>query len=486
LGRSPKLGDTDDKFCGAHRLYLPSGEFLPYSETPMAAVLRTGIPARDQEVIIEQPGGVTVTVLVNISPVFDNDGVQVGAVNCFQDLTVQKAAELERRQLREELRQAQKLKAMGEIMGGVAHDFNNLLTPIIGSLDLLTLRAALNAREVRLVDGALQAAERARLLVQRLLAFARRQPLQTCAIDTAAMITGMADLIASSTGPQIELVLDLGEDLPPVLVDAQQLEMAVLNLIVNARDATPHGGTLTVSAVSANIESGHPSKLIPGQYISICVADTGTGMDAATMAKAIDPFFSTKGIGQGTGLGLSMVDGLLSQLGGALVLDSVVGQGTRANIYLPLSTNAVIPSEAKLALDPNIKAAGRLLLIDDELLVRSATADMLADLGYDVIEAASAEEALDLLEREPHVDGIVTDHLMPGMTGVDLARLVRRKRPGTPVLIISGYAEPEGMDPDLPLLVKPFRQADLAVRLAKLLGSAGKYPQRATHYGERP
>jgi PAS domain S-box-containing protein len=483
-GRMPKLGDTDEKFCGSHRLFWPDGRFLPHSETPMAMVLRTGSPATDQEVVIERPGGEKITVLVNISPLFDDRGVQVGAVNCFQDLTVQKASEQERLELREELRQAQKLKAMGQIMGGVAHDFNNLLTPIIGSLDLLTRRAALDAREARLVDGAMQSAERAKVLVQRLLAFARRQPLQARAIDISALVTGMVDLITSSVGPQIRVMVELDADLPPARADSHQVEMAILNLSVNARDAMPEGGTLTVSVTTETISAGHSSKLAPGEYIRLCVNDTGAGMDAATMAQSTEPFFSTKGVGKGTGLGLSMVDGLVSQLGGALVLSSVMGEGTRAEIFLPLSSEAAIYAEPKIPADASAKAIGRVLLVDDELLVRSCTVDMLIDLGYEVVEATSAEEALVLLDRGLHVDGVVTDHLMPGMTGVGLARSLQEKRPGTPVLIVSGFAKAEGMGSDLPLLVKPFRQADLAGSLASLLAPPGNQAPSQSNHGD--
>ena len=201
------------------------------------------------------------------------------------------------------LRQAQKLKAMGQIMGGVAHDFNNLLTPIIGSLDLLHRRATNDARELRLIDMALQSAERAKTLVQRLLAFARRQPLQARAIDIAGLIMEMGDLIRTSVGPQIKLTFDLGANLPLAKVDPQQIEMAVLNLCVNARDAMPEGGMLAISARSETADREHPLKLDPGRYIRLSIADTGAGMDEATMARATEPFFSTKGIGKGTGLG---------------------------------------------------------------------------------------------------------------------------------------------------------------------------------------
>jgi PAS domain S-box-containing protein len=189
-GRTPNLDDTDEKYCGAHKLFRPDGSYLPHQETPMECVLRTGTPARDQEVIIERPDGSRVTVLVNIAPLFDASGKQIGAVNCFQDLSAQKQSEKEPEQLQEDLRQSQKLEAMGQLMGGVAHDFNNLLTPIIGSLDMLHRRGARDEREQRLIDGALQSADRAATLVQHLLAFARRQPVQLIDVDVGSLVTG--------------------------------------------------------------------------------------------------------------------------------------------------------------------------------------------------------------------------------------------------------------------------------------------------------
>jgi signal transduction histidine kinase/CheY-like chemotaxis protein len=473
-GRTPRPGDTDQKFCGAYKLFRPDGRSLPHSETPMEYVLRTGEHARDQEVIIERPDGSRVTVLVNIAPIFDESGAQVGAVNCFQDLTVQKQAERERAELREELRQAQKLKAMGQLMGGVAHDFNNLLTPIIGSLDLLNRRGTNDARELRLIDMALQSAERAKLLVQRLLAFARRQPLQARAIDIASLILDMGDLIRTSVGPQIKVTFDLGSNLPPARVDPQQIEMAILNLSLNARDAMPDGGILAIWARSEAVAQDHPSKLTPGPYIRLSIADTGAGMDEATMAQATEPFFSTKGIGKGTGLGLSMVDGLVSQLGGGLVLSSKPGRGTTAELLLPVSAESIASAEPAARPVADAQAIGRVLLVDDEDIVRASTAGMLSELGYEVVEAASAEEALSLLDREPDIDGIITDHLMPGMSGVELAQAIRVKRPGTPVLLLSGFAGAEGMAVELPLLTKPFRQSNLAEALTALLPQAAK------------
>jgi PAS domain S-box-containing protein len=385
-----------------------------------------------------------------------------------RDVTAEKeaAAELERAQ--EALRQSQKMEAMGQLTGGVAHDFNNLLTPIVGSLDMLQRKGLGGPREQRLIDGAIQSADRAKTLVQRLLAFARRQPLQPSAVDVSKLVSGMADLIASTSGPQIHVVVGAADGLPPAKADPNQLEMALLNLGVNARDAMPEGGTLRITADLDRVGADHRSRLRPGPYVRLSVADTGVGMDEATLKRAVEPFFSTKGIGKGTGLGLSMVHGLASQLGGALNVESRLGVGTNIELWLPASD---LPAdEAELAAAPAAEpaAAGTALLVDDEELVRESTADMLEDLGYEVIEAASAEEALRLIGDGLRPDVLVTDHLMPGMNGTELANTVRADLPGTPVLIVSGYAEVDGIAPDVPRLVKPFRSSDLATSLSEV------------------
>jgi PAS domain S-box-containing protein len=366
------------------------------------------------------------------------------------------------------LRQAQKMEAMGQLTGGVAHDFNNLLTPIIGSLDMLVRRGVGTEREQRLINGALQSADRAKTLVQRLLAFARRQPLQAVPVDLAALIDGMAALIGSTVGPRIDVQVKLATDLPPASADANQLEMAILNLGVNARDAMPDGGTLTIAAAPESVVVGHRSGLQLGHYVRLSVADTGSGMDEVTQARAVEPFFSTKGIGKGTGLGLSMVHGLVSQLGGGLTIVSEPGRGTEVELWLPIGFAEDSKTDTSVAPRP-IVAQGRVLLVDDEKLVRLATADMLSDLGYDVVEAKSAEQALSLIAGGLVFDLMATDHLMSGMNGVELARHIRVEQPTVPILIVSGYAEAEGIASDLPRLTKPFRTAELALCIAALV-----------------
>jgi CheY-like chemotaxis protein len=275
----------------------------------------------------------------------------------------------------------------------------------------------------------------------------------------------MSDLVASTSGPQIRVVVEAASDLPPAKADLNQLEMALLNLGVNARDAMPDGGTIRITASAEQVAAGHRSGLRPGEYICLSVADTGVGMDGETQRRAIEPFFSTKGIGKGTGLGLSMVHGLASQLAGALTIESRLGVGTNVELWLPLGeVEQQMPAGVQQAV-LNFAAKGTALLVDDEELVRMSTADMLSDLGYAVVEAESAEEALRLLRGGLELDLVVTDHLMPGMTGTELAHIIRSERPGVKILIVSGYAEAEGIAPNLPRLTKPFRRDDLAAKL---------------------
>jgi PAS domain S-box-containing protein len=380
----------------------------------------------------------------------------------------ERTADLER--LHEQLRQSQKMEAVGQLTGGIAHDFNNLLTPILGGLDILQRRGVGDDRGLRLIEGALQSAERAKVLVQRLLAFARRQPLQSCAVDIGQVVVEMSDLIGGTLGPGIRIVLDIAKNLPRAMADPNQLEMALLNLAVNARDAMVDGGVLTIAARVGEVGPGR--KLNAGRYIRLAVSDTGTGMDAETLARAVEPFFSTKGIGKGTGLGLSMIHGLAAQLGGTLELASTVGVGTTIEMWIPVAKEEAAAAVAREATDEPTAGAGIVLLVDDEDVIRNTTSQMLADMGYTVIEASSATEAAPHL-ADPRVDLILTDHLMPGMSGTQFAREAQAKRPGLPILIISGFADVEDIAPDLPRLMKPFRASDLASGLAALRPKPG-------------
>ena len=375
----------------------------------------------------------------------------------------------ERQAALEQLHEAQKLETLGQLTGGVAHDFNNLLTPIIGALDLLQRKTeGTDTRSERWIANALQSGERAKTLVQRLLGFARRQELQSGPVDIAALVGGMRDLISSSVGPEIELKLRCASELPRALADPNQLELAILNLCVNARDAMPSGGLLTIAAETALLGPGSETRLPPGLYVRLSVIDTGTGMDAETLARAVEPFFSTKETGRGTGLGLSMVHGLTGQLGGAFVLGSVEGEGTRADLYLPVTED--LPEAAAARHSDTALLPARplfILVVDDEELVRRGTAEMLRGLGHRVIEADSGAEALATLAALPDIELVVTDYKMPRMDGAELAARLHQARPGLPILLISGYTGIADPIAGLPRLNKPFGLAELADALRR-------------------
>ena len=387
------------------------------------------------------------------------------------------AAELERRveertvereEAMAQLHEAQKLETLGQLTGGVAHDFNNLLTPITGALDLLKRKYGhTDERSERLLSNALQAADRAKTLLQRLLGFARRQTLRTQAVDIGSLLTGMRDLISSSVGPTVDVHLRCEHELPSALIDPNQLELAILNLSVNARDAMPHGGPLTILAEQVAMGPRATPRMKPGLYVRLSVIDAGCGMDPETLARAVEPFYSTKEFGRGTGLGLSMVHGLAAQLGGGFVLASAEGEGTRADLYLPVTDDQprMVPAlEGSGVADPLRPLS--ILVVDDEELVRRGTAEMLRHLGHTVVEAEGGAEALIMLAAHPDVDVVVTDYKMPRMDGAELARHVRTSRPDLPILLISGYTGVADPIEGLPRLDKPFGLAALSNALS--------------------
>jgi PAS domain S-box-containing protein len=373
-----------------------------------------------------------------------------------------------REKAQEQLRQAQKMETIGQLTGGVAHDFNNLLMAVMGNLDLLRKRLPNDPRLHRLIDGALQGAERGASLTQRLLAFARQQDLRPVPMDLRGLIQGMIDLLERSLGPRIALRLELPEGLPPARVDANQLELAVLNLAINARDAMPDGGSIDVRIAECQVSGD--AALTSGRYLKLSVIDTGTGMSPEILKRAIEPFFSSKPLGKGTGLGLSMVHGLAVQLGGALQLASTVGKGTAATLMLPVAT-AAPEAEMPAQTFQKVNRSAVILFVDDDPLIAMSTTEMLEDLGHHVIGANSGLHALDILRSEQPLDLMMTDHAMPGMTGMELAAASRQVRPSLPILLATGYAElPEGAQVDLPRLAKPYHQDQLRDRLDKLLG----------------
>ena len=411
---------------------------------------------------------------------------QRGAATELERLVTERTADLERAnsQLRDEiagreraqaaLLQAQKIEALGQLVGGVAHDFNNLLMAVIGNLDLLSKKLGEDTRLHRLLDGAMEGARRGATLTQRLLAFARKQELKTQATDVRSLVDDMIGLIDRSVGPMVRIELQAEDNMPVVDVDPNQLEMALLNLAVNARDAMITGGVLTIGLSEQVVEVDDQLGVQPGRYVVLSVRDTGVGMDAETLARAVEPFFSTKGVGKGTGLGLSMVFGLAQQSGGALLLESTPSSGTTARLWLPVASETTLPSGRTSHVVAKASGPARILLVDDDLLIAGSTVDLLEDLGHQVIEAHSAIEALRLLEDGLAADLLITDHAMPGMTGIELAREVRRQYPRLPILLATGFAELEGSEVvDVARLAKPYTQAQLATEIAHLLPNGG-------------
>ncbi|MGR4973725.1 PAS domain-containing protein [Pseudomonas sp. LARHCG127] len=391
----------------------------------------------------------------------------------------------ERERAEEALRHAQKMEAVGQLTGGIAHDFNNMLTGILGSLDLMQRYiAAGRAAEIgRFTEAAVSSANRAAALTHRLLAFSRRQSLDRKPLDANELVRSLEDLLSRTTGDHIVLRLQLANELWPVSTDASQLENALLNLVINARDAMPEGGELIVETANVYLDGTDINSLEPvkaGDYVMIAVSDNGSGMTPAVLAKAFDPFFTTKPIGQGTGLGLSMIYGFAQQSGGHLNLDSVPGQGTRVQLYLPRLhvAPAQQPATPETVEAPPAIAGETVLLVEDEPAVRMLVLDLLKTLGYTALEAQDAMMALPLLESEQRIDLLVTDVGLPGMNGRQLAEIARQHRPGLKVLFMTGYAQKaaerqgfleQGMD----MVAKPFTLDLLANKIRTMINHGG-------------
>jgi signal transduction histidine kinase len=370
-----------------------------------------------------------------------------------------------------QVHEMRKLESLGQLTGGVAHDFNNLLMVILSNLQLLRKRVPEDPRVLRLIDGAMQGAERGATLTRRMLAFARRQELRPASVDVPRLVAGMEELLRRTLGPAIEITAEYSPDLPRARVDPNQLELAVLNLALNARDAMPQGGRLIITGHCQTNGWNRPAELPPGRYVCLSVSDNGVGMDEATLKRATEPFFTTKGSVKGTGLGLSMVHGLAAQSEGAMRISSRRGMGTTVELWLPVSLETVAldaPSQDSIAVIGLNRH--RVLLVDDDALVVASTSAMLEDLGHSVIEALSAQHALDILRDGAVVDLVLTDHAMPGMTGSELAQRMKESWPALPVILATGYADLSGnIDPSLPRLSKPYVQSDLAEQIDKAM-----------------
>ena len=411
---------------------------------------------------------------VVIDAIRDNNGKVIGFAKITRDVTERRNQQIALDQAREALFQFQKLEAIGQLTGGIAHDFNNLLTAVLGSLELMRRRLPHDAKILALLDNAVQGAQRGVGLTQRMLAFARRQDLKLEAVSVPSLIRGMLDLAQRTLGPTYTLVTRFEPDLPLVKADANQLESAILNLILNARDAMPAGGEITIRAMAPARGNAPLPELSEGRYVSISVVDTGSGMDATTLARAVDPFFTTKGVGKGTGLGLSMVKGMAEQTGGRLILRSTPRIGTTAALWLPVADGMTQsePVADRQTENGSTNRSLNILVVDDDQLVLMNTSAMLEEQGHRVFEAMSGTKALEIFRQEPHIDLVVTDQGMPQMTGTDLVAAIRTEHARMPVLLVTGYAElPNGSDRALPRLAKPFTQAQLAAAVDQALGA---------------
>ncbi|CRL52606.1 hybrid sensor histidine kinase/response regulator [Pseudomonas sp. URMO17WK12:I11] len=407
---------------------------------------------------------------VVVDPIWGDTGTLLGFAKITRDITEATLAQQDLERTREALFQAQKMQAIGQLSGGIAHDFNNLLTVILGNLEIVRKRVADDPKVMRLIDNATQGALRGVSLTQRMLAFARRQELKSESLQIPGLIEGISGLLRSALGPSVQLETRFSPGLVPVMADNNQLELAVLNLATNARDAMPHGGKIVIAAQTEEVHEHCALALAPGQYVCMSITDTGDGMDAVTLASAMDPFFTTKGVGKGTGLGLSMVHGFLEQLGGRFILKSQVGSGTRAELWIPAATTASIIPE--VADDEAVSPEYRLcvLVVDDDSLVLTSTGLLLEDLGHRVISATSGAQALELFASTPGIDLVITDMAMPLMNGAQLAHAIRILQPDQPIVLATGYAERlEGFAVELPRLSKPFTQLNLVEIIAQAM-----------------
>jgi len=425
-------GYTADEIVGSHFavFYTPEDREGGLPQRALATALSNG--KFESEGWRIRKDGTRFRAHVVIDPIHDEEGAHRGFAKITRDITEIYNAQQELDEAQVSLAQAQKLQALGELTGGIAHDFNNLMTVIRGSAELLRGQTLTEEKRVRYLDTIIETVDRATTLTSHLLAFARRQALKPAVIEVNPKLDAFAEMASRTLGGQVEIVLDLAPDTWPIEVDPAQLETALLNAAINARDAMPEGGRLTISSENvAGADSG-------GDMVSIALADTGEGISADALERVFDPFFTTKPVGKGTGLGLSQIHGFAAQSGGRAEIDSTVGEGTRLRILLPrANSDAREAAKTKTALDKGGGAA--ILLVEDNDRVREFAEGLLAELDYRVVSAATGEEALELLE-EQSFDILFTDVLMPGMSGLELACEVRRRRPGLPVLLASGYS----------------------------------------------
>ncbi len=464
-------GYTPSEIVGQHfsRFYTEEDQAANRPITNLALAAREG--RLEEEGWRVRKDGTRFMAHVVIDAIRDDHGQLTGFAKVTRDVTERYETQQALEKTREELFQAQKMEAVGRLTGGVAHDFNNLLTVILISLDLIRKRLP-DSPLLELIDNAAQAGERGAAMTRRMLAFSRRQSLKVESIALPELVLGMHALIKQSIGAKIAIDTRFELGLPRIKADAHQLETALLNLVLNARDAMPDGGKIVISARPVQLPAKPLSSAASEHYLLMEIADSGEGMDPDTLEKAIDPFFTTKGVGKGTGLGLSMVHGIVEQLGGKLKLQSIPGSGTTVQLWLPVadadSPQVVHTQNQPQPAQPAILGL-RILVVDDDELVLINTCALLEELGHRALRALSAQQALDMLVRV-EVDLIITDHAMPHMTGSQLAEQLAVSHPNLPVILASGYAEITDQPARaLPTLAKPFDERGLALAIGRAM-----------------
>ncbi len=473
LGAERIKGYRAEEIIGEHfsTFYTAEDRMRGEPQAALVAAARHGRFEREGKRVRKDGSAFWANVVIH--PIRGEHDDIIGFAKVTRDVSERREAQRALEFAREALMQSQKMEAIGQLTGGVAHDFNNLLMAVLGSLELVQRRGLEDGRSLALIENAVEAARRGASLTQRMLAFARRQSLHPETIDLRRLVEGMSDLLARSAGPALTVDLALADEPAMVVADANQIELALLNLVTNARDATPDGGRIAVVVrIDRADTQGDPHA---GPQAVISVRDDGQGMDEATLERCIEPFFTTKGLGCGTGLGLSLVHGVAEQSGGCLRLTSRRGSGTTAEIVLPLVSAETVATAETATGEGSPGAAGRprplsVLAVDDDGLVLLNTTLMLEELGHHAIEATSAREALEILNRGIAVDVLITDQAMPQMTGLQLAAEARRLRRNLPIILATGYTQvPPDADSDIRVLSKPFGLHDLAASLDSLL-----------------
>ncbi|HEY8962899.1 MAG TPA: PAS domain S-box protein, partial [Alphaproteobacteria bacterium] len=468
LGAERIKGYKEDEIVGQHfsRFYTPEEQAAGEPDRNLEIAREKGSVEREGWRV--RKDGSRFWAHVVIDAIYDDNGDLIGFAKVTRDITERREAQEQLEKTREALFQSQKLEAIGQLTGGIAHDFNNLLMAVLGSLEIVKRRMTADPQVTPFIENAIQAGQRGAALTQRMLAFARRQDLEMGSVDVVDTVRDMGDLLDRALGPSVFVTTRFPSNLPLVHTDRTQLESALLNLAVNARDAMPKGGAITITGEYKTIVKGSAGKVKPGNYVVLSVIDHGEGMDEKTLARATEPFFTTKGVGKGTGLGLSMVHGMAEQSGGAFVISSKKGLGTTAEIWLPLALDDISHADMVGQTDiPVEQGAMRILAVDDDPLVLLNTVTIAEDMGHKVFDASSGKEALEILEDES-IDLVVTDYAMPKMTGGDLANTVQARWPNIKILISTGYAEmPEEYRGRFERLGKPFSSDDLRTAIAR-------------------